>query len=878
MSRSLIIALFSSLCLTTSVLAQDDPYKTLSSYVIKTAQFNQLCPQEKVYVHFDNTAYFQGDVIWFSAYVVNASTGAPAPSKVLYVDLLSPTGTLLRQVKLKVVDGRCHGSIPLVDSAVEDAVALRGALSYPSGFYEVRAYTLNMLNFGSYGIFSRVLPVYQMPEEEGNWEQTVLNTSIAPWNVSDRPKSDDTKEVNVSFYPEGGTLVQGIPCRVAFKAVDEHGQGLPVIGVIKDEEGVGEDLALLSTLWDGMGAFTFTPTKKHHTARFTYEGKNYTFTLPEAATEGYALQVDNLSGQQLKGVLTAVGDKKKPVEEVIGLSLLCECKPCAFDTIHAIVDDNIASYAFSVPTTTLPTGVHQLTLFSVGGDVLAQRLVFINNGIHAATVTASMDKSTYAPFAPMNMHLVATNTDGSPLQTSLSVSVRDAHDYGTDASTDFLTDKLLSSELKGFIHHPEAYFTDNKTRALDLLMMTQGWTRYNWRQMAQVEPFTINHYVEDGLVLDGTLLTRMKGNPYPEASVTMKIYSPDRQNVQQTTVVTDENGRFGFSVEEFEGRWDMFLSARKDDKPLDARMRLDRSARPDLRAYEPSELYLPEHKVIDDDFLAKTPVRQQIQSDPDSVFHLDEVEIEGRRKYIDYMTFKAFDAEEDTEYQLDCGNFTEKVSDYLMEKGYDLDVSRYDGVVPDSIRIREDFISWTLNQCLLNSHRVLWYLHDEHRNLALSAFTPGFDMDMEDIKSIIVYDSPTIFESMPVVRETLTIEQITALRSRGKLDDGTPVPPGLYVIDINMYPSTERRARAKGTRQTTFRGFDEPAEFYAPTYPDGPIVGDKDYRRTLYWNPDLRTDANGQADVLLYNNGYSRSFTVSAQGITESGIPVVTNK
>ena len=33
--------------------------------------FNRLCPQERVYLHLDNTAYFQGETIWYAAYVTD---------------------------------------------------------------------------------------------------------------------------------------------------------------------------------------------------------------------------------------------------------------------------------------------------------------------------------------------------------------------------------------------------------------------------------------------------------------------------------------------------------------------------------------------------------------------------------------------------------------------------------------------------------------------------------------------------------------------------------------------------------------------------------------------------------------------------------------
>ena len=882
-TRKILAVLFGLTIFSVPVIAQDDTetFKTLYSYIYKSAYFNQKCPQEKVYLHFDNTAYFQGDAIWFSAWVVNASTGLPAPSKVLYVDLLSPTGVLLQQLKLKVIDGRCHGSFPLIDRSTDEARALRGVLSYPSGYYEIRAYTLNMLNFSDYGIFSRVIPVYEAPQTEGDYSHPVLNASVAPWVKTHRPKQEKTQSVNVTFYPEGGQLVQGVSCRVAFKAVDENGMGISVLGTVKDEKGEGDDLALLSTLHDGMGYFTFIPTRKRHTVNILYEGKNYSFRLPEAQTSGSTLLVDVSDSLFVKGKLITNSIARKQ-SSLIGVSLMCRGVACYFDTLRLTPSSAQVPFqqtTFAIATEQLPTGVHQLTLFTSSGEVLAGRLLFINNGIVSAQVRADLDQQIYQPFEPIGLNLEAHDAFGTPLEATLSVAVRDGRDIGTSCNENVLVNMLLSSELKGMIYRPEWYFSSSDRlhrQSLDLLMMTQGWARFQWRQMCMVEPFSIRHFVEEGLVLDGVMLTRRTGKPVPDASLTMKLYSRDRQYSQESTVVTDADGRFGFAVEEFDSVWDMFLSAKRKGEPVDVRLRLDRSDRPDVRAYDPLELFLPEHATLSLEDIPAKPVPEWMKkTNSDLVFHLDEVEVEGSRKYIDYMTFKAFDAEEDTEYQLDCGNFTSKVSDYLQEKGYDLDVSRYYGEVDSSVTTREEFVTWSLNQCLLNGHRVLWYLHDEHRNLATAAYIPGFDMDMEDIKSIIVYDSPTIFESLPFVRESLTMEQLQALRQQTTLSDGTPVPAGLYVVDISMYPPTERKARAKGTRQTTFRGFSEAVEFYSPSYPDGPIPGDKDFRRTLYWNPEVQTDRQGRAQLRFYNNGTLTRPEVSVEGLTPEGTPIV---
>ena len=84
--------------------------------------------------------------------------------------------------------------------------------------------------------------------------------------------------------------------------------------------------------------------------------------------------------------------------------------------------------------------------------------------------------------------------------------------------------------------------------------------------------------------------------------------------------------------------------------------------------------------------------------------------------------------------------------------------------------------------------------------------------------------------------------------------------------------------RNLGKRSTTVKGFTRPVDFYSPQYPEGPIEGNIDARRTLYWNPNVITDEDGRARVEFYNNSFTRMFTISAAGITASGIPYILNQ
>ena len=117
----------------------------LTAFARNIIAFNREHPQEKVYLHMDNRSYFIGDTIWFKAYVMNATTLRPTEtSGVLYVELLNEKGVEVEHKKLRLENGMCHGEFPL-DS------------TYRTGFYEIRAYTRYMLNFGNdYSSISRV--------------------------------------------------------------------------------------------------------------------------------------------------------------------------------------------------------------------------------------------------------------------------------------------------------------------------------------------------------------------------------------------------------------------------------------------------------------------------------------------------------------------------------------------------------------------------------------------------------------------------------------------------------------------------------------------------------------------------------------------------
>ena len=274
---------FSAICCISihSIAQQHVAHSQLASFVENINTFNHLYPQEKVYLHFDNTGYFSGETIWFKAYVVVAENHLPTVlSRVLYVELLSPEGSIVEQKKLKIENGQCHGDFFLKPEQY-------------AGFYDIRAYTKVMLNYGEETIFSRVFPVFDIPKKEGQYDQ--LKMSLRPNSKKlpeERKKEEKRNDVNIRFYPEGGELVNGLLSNVTFKATDKQGQNISLSGIVYNAQ--KEKVVSFATVHNGMGSFAISPEEGKQTVEVEYEGKKYNFNLPVSRSNGYVMKVNNM--------------------------------------------------------------------------------------------------------------------------------------------------------------------------------------------------------------------------------------------------------------------------------------------------------------------------------------------------------------------------------------------------------------------------------------------------------------------------------------------------------------------------------------------------------------------------------------------------------
>lgn len=891
--RSCLLVIAVALSGITCNAQSDNSIESLRKFAGNIHQFNSIFPQEKVYLQFDNTSYYTGETIWFKAFVTNASNLSRAQSKVLYVDLISPKGELLKQQKLMIVAGQADGSLTLLDGSTAQARDKRGVLEYPSGFYEIRAYTSYMLNFDDGIVFSRVFAVFEKPQKDGDYYNTNPTIKIPKSDEPEpRPETEKTDEINASFYPEGGHLIMGKPCRVAFKITDETGFGTQAQGIL-DNENIS-----FFTVHNGMGVFTFTPQKKRYQVSITVGDKSRKFNLPQAEESGLTLKAE----QQGDSMLVTVDCTDDLKGKTLGMTLTCRGELMDFATIEC----GATPSEKTIPLDLVPEGVCRIHLFDSNGTLYASRSVYHNSKVtKTPLLEVSTDKDSYGPFEKIQLNFNLKDGHGNPFRDRFCLAVRDTRSLGNAFADDLRTSMLLSSDLKGMIETPSWYFDSDApecSQALDLLCMIQGWERYEWATMTGQKKFTEKHRIEEGLTLNGWIMNSSGRKPMDNIRVKAAVVPKDKRMTETYAYKTDSTGYFGFDLGmDFYEKAALTISAHGAKKRLvgpDARIVFERSITPAIRPFQPQELVVNSNRAN----ARKAGKSQTIQEDDglpaviskEKGFVLPEVDIEEDRMYIDYFTFKAYDVVYDVERDLDKGEYSTDLYGYLISKGYELVDTMSLDTATGTI-----FNDPLLNtRVLINGFKPFFYIHNTSRYFDKGISDYPFQIDAQDIKSIIVYDRPMLFSDIirvcPLFDDFLSSKNFQTLNSKDDytkmiLDDqpvqidpnGEPkfIERRMLLVDILVKENKEQSLYSElfklDRRYTTVDGYSTPYSFYSPEYPDGPVTGDVDYRRTLYWNPNVITDKDGKAQVEFYNSSITSHFNISAAGITQSGVPYV---
>ena len=557
--------------------------------------------QEKLYVQTNSNLYVPGDTIWFKANLVNAINHKPVGvENLFYVDLISPENKLVAHQLFSWENGFSDGSI-ILDQKLT------------AGQYKLLAYTNYMRNFDSDFLFQKLLTVASGTADQTKWEfssrikptatgdsvyvnifahtpngrelnesinvnlqlarGTILGASFPITNntgsfsffvpdslklpvalLSVKPEGAKTasekyriklsvQQPDLQFLPEGGNLVPGQENRVAFRCVDADGKPLNVQGVLQKNDGT--TITSFFTAYEGMGSLTLTPQPgQSYAARITYRDSIFTYALPEINTEAYSLHLTAQDADSIYFNILKSGDTTP------NFLLLGHCRGNTKFMATGVL--NAQQTAVSIPTEDFPGGILTFSLF-VNRIPLAERLVYLDKDedIRFKLIKSLIEDSA----ATSDYNLQAFRKDGSPVNGNFSIigwnskressldSLENIHNY-LQFSSDLLGEVLSNTDVFNSTDLIQPY-------KRDLMLMTYGWRRFNWVDIASFGSEKLTFQPEKGLYLNGRIYRKLTGKPVPknfEVSIILRL--PTTVHIDKT--YTDENGRFAFSLPAFQ--------------------------------------------------------------------------------------------------------------------------------------------------------------------------------------------------------------------------------------------------------------------------------------------------------------------------------------
>ncbi len=407
-------------------------------------ELNSKYPQEKIHVQLDKSYYATGETIWFKAYLVTGNVPSIISTN-FYAELINERGMVLQRKTMPIFQGSAASHFDLPDSMQFSKLYLR-------------AYTSWMLNSDSSSLYIKPLNIIKAASAERQ-----------PANPA---------SFTLTFFPEGGDIIEDVQCRIAFKTNDQDGKPFPVSGIITGPS--GKNLGSFKSSHNGMGYFSII-LKAGEIYKALWKdtsGITHETPLPAVKTGTAALSINQGNGLLFFTLTRPENVTEYFKEYVVVAQMHQETKYVA--KINMKVKTSISA---QIPTDSLPDGIMQITVFNGMQVPVAERIVFINHGNYSFITDLHLAEKNIKPRGKNVLQIDV----GGKFTSNLSVSVTDADLNVTGGSRENIFSQLLLTEdLRGYVYDPAYYFSsdeDSVKQQLDLVMMTNGWRRFNWEKL-----------------------------------------------------------------------------------------------------------------------------------------------------------------------------------------------------------------------------------------------------------------------------------------------------------------------------------------------------------------------------------------------------------
>lgn len=769
--------------------------------------------QEKVHLHFDKPIYRKEETVWFKAYIM-AGNELSDFSRNFYVDFFDANGQLMK-----------HTSYPVLESSAKGSYDI--PKNYSGKFIHIRAYTQWMLNFDTSFLYNKNIFVDQ-PDSNS---KTIIEKPIT----------------KVHFLPEGGNMIVGVNTNVAFIATNQWGEPVKVSGAILNSK--EELIDSFVSVHDGMGVFSLTPNSNetYHCNWVDENGINNISPMPASKINGATIAATQLSGKAIF-LVSRAADATENYKQLHVIATINQLE--VFNgNINLKIRSTIAS---EIPTSELPTGILQLTLFDANWIAIAERVLFVNNYKHLFVPAMNILTKGLAKRSKNSIEISVQDTS---VLSNLSIAITDAG-LVTDNTTTIVSQLLLSSDIKGYIVNPAYYFSskeDSVARHLDLVMLTHGWRRFKWDDIVQ-HKFPIITYPPDSdyLQISGKVFNSLHVGTKSGQMITLILQQKSNEkNKQYLFLPLKGDGSFKQRGTIFYDTLKIFYQLSGDKKLTDLAAVSFQNALPKIS-------YAKTFNLLN-------TVGVKNYHDADSIRL-------KWNKFIneEYERIKKLSASTTLKDVTVIGHLksAKEILDETYTSGLFSDNNAYPFDVMNDARAQGSLDLFHYLQNMIPGLTMsLPILGTNGAGDANSNNAPGLNW-RDGTPDLFLNEIPTDVLTLQGIQMS-DVAYIKVFRPPFMGASGSGASGAIAVY--TRKPSDVNTQLIKGLNSATMIGYTATKEFYSPDYSEMPVTT-KDVRSTLYWNPYILLDKHAKfMRVEFYNNDISKQLRIVLEGVNAAG-------
>lgn len=744
-------------------------------------------PAEKVFINTNQPYYLSGDKIEFSAIVVSYLTFKPSKnSEVLHLSLYNSDQDLILKSKVILEDGFGAGVLEIPKEL-------------SSGNYILVANTTWMLNF-----------------KENQYSKKVIKIIGADEELSE----EDDEPFTINFFPEGGEIISGHLNQVAFQT---NKPGDQVSGVILSDH--TDTVGVFSSYKYGYGKFNFFANdSSSYEAIVEMNGKNYKYPLGKAFNNSVSLKIIDNAIDTLV-VFANIGSQYEGEK----LELLIQNKgEIILGSQQKIVSNRLK---FLIPKNLLREGLSQLAVLNDIGDVLSERLYFIEKS-NKLEFTSDWGKTSFKPNENIKLPLLITDHSSQSKNLNLSISITNTKYFGQsdlnpmDYSINLLSEVAFTPSEPNFIQLLE------DSQFLDIFLITQKMETFSLEKDQENSTIDASQYIIEkaskvqiaGRVKDKNTDTYIKDS--------VILCSVIGESPQLIATKTNEEGYFLFELRPFTSEAEVILKLSDVDESQENIVYELEQNLPKLQETDFSDLKL---KNIDPqlfnnyvNYKQEDLIIQRIYN-PNPTKTLDDPMVS-----INNGFFLSYNYERDFTEYIALNNFREMVRELIP------------GVV-----IKEES----------SSAKIYLKEFDEKNNYLIDPFP---NQPLRLIDGMPVFDSNEILDINPE-----KVKMLRLINSRFSLNG--VIFDGIFemtTVDGDFHQNLQSNHLKYG-----LEGFSEQSE----NLNDETAIENNNYGRTpnfksvLYWNPSLKMKTNQTKQVEFRASDDIGEFLVQIKGMDEEG-------